>query len=101
MPTHTEQDSSCKFPRGIEPVIDPWRCEARPCVPACPFDVLVIRRRTSEERSGMSPLHRFKSFVHGNKLAFVVDAEACRGCGLCLQACSERAIRLQQRNSSG
>lgn len=99
MPNSTEQVASCKFPPGVvEPVIDPSRCEAKgPCVPACPYDVLMIRPLTSEEKASLSPLQRLKSFVHGNKRAFVVDAEACRGCGLCVQICPEHAIRLQRR----
>ena len=80
------------------PVVDPRRCEAEgPCVPACPFDVLEIRGLTTVDKAGLSPLHRLKAFVHGNKRAFVVDADACRGCGLCVQVCPERAIRLQRR----
>jgi 4Fe-4S ferredoxin len=94
-----EQAVSCKFPPGvIEPVIDPARCEAKgPCVPACPFDVLTIRPLTRDEKASLPPLQWFKSFVHGNKRAFVVDADACRGCGLCVQVCPEQAIRLQRR----
>jgi NAD-dependent dihydropyrimidine dehydrogenase PreA subunit len=90
----------CKFPPGVMvPDIDPSRCEAKgPCVPACPFDVLAIRTLSPEERTSLSPIQRFRSFVHGNKRAFVTNADACRGCGLCVAVCPEKAIKLERRD---
>jgi NAD-dependent dihydropyrimidine dehydrogenase PreA subunit len=58
---------------------------------------LEIRTLTIAERAELTPLQRFRSFVHGNERAFVVDAEACRGCGLCVDACPEQAIKLKRR----
>ncbi len=81
------------------PVIDPMRCEAAgPCVPICPYDVLVIRPVPPEERSKLPFIGRVKLFVHGGKQAFVVNADACHGCGLCVQACPEKAIKLRKAN---
>jgi len=89
---------ACKFPPGIMvPVIDPGRCEAKgPCVAACPFDVLAIRVVPAAEKAAFPFFDRVKLFFHGGKQAFAVNADACRGCGLCVQVCPEEAIKLRR-----
>jgi NAD-dependent dihydropyrimidine dehydrogenase PreA subunit len=91
-------DPNCRFaPGSMIPVIDPMRCEAKgPCVPICPYDVLVLREVPREEKSRLPLIGRLKLFVHGGQQAFVLDPKACRGCGLCVQACPEQAIKLQK-----
>ena len=42
----------------------------------------------------MSLIGKLKARVHGNRQAFVVHAEACHACGLCVTACPEKAIKL-------
>jgi 4Fe-4S ferredoxin len=94
----TEPDPNCKFDPGVMvPIIDPVRCEAAgPCVPICPYDVLVIQAIPREEKAALSVVRRLKLFVHGGKRAFVLDPGSCRGCGLCVKACPEKAIKLQR-----
>jgi NAD-dependent dihydropyrimidine dehydrogenase PreA subunit len=92
-------DADCKCDAGFMiPIIDPIRCEAKgPCVPICPYDVLVIRTVPEEEKAQLSMMGRLKLFVHGGKQAFAENPDACHGCGLCVRVCPEKAIKLQRR----
>jgi 4Fe-4S ferredoxin len=92
-------DPDCRFdPGSMIPVIDPTRCEAKgPCVPVCPYDVLAIRTVPDEDKAAFPFLARFKLRVHGGRQAFAIAPDACRGCGLCVQVCPEKAIKLQKR----
>jgi len=76
-------------------VVDARRCEAKAaCVAVCPYDVFEVRRLTVDERAELSFLGKLKAWAHGNQRAFVVRAEACHACGLCVKACPEQAITL-------
>lgn len=80
---------------GVGPRIDPARCEGKgACVDVCPFDVFEIRRLAPAERRALPWVARLKVAVHGGRQGFVVSADACQACALCVAACPERAIRL-------
>jgi 4Fe-4S ferredoxin len=85
----------CKEQGLLAPVIDRNRCEGKEdCVRVCPYDVFEIGTLTTAQRSDLSFKGRLKAWAHGGKQAFAVRAAECHGCGLCVQACPEKAIRL-------
>ena len=93
MPEMTED---CRPDAGdLAPVIDLAKCEGKAdCLRVCPYDVFEVRVATGAERSSLGLLAQLKSLAHGHKKAFVIHADQCHACGLCVQACPETAIRL-------
>jgi 4Fe-4S ferredoxin len=88
--------AACKQPPGvIAPSVDFTRCEGKAdCVTVCPENVFEIRRIEAADYQALRPLQRFKLRVHGMKVAYAPNADACRACGLCVSACPEHAITL-------
>lgn len=86
----------CKQPAGVvAPVVDSHRCEGRgDCLRVCPYGVFEIRKLTGDERGALPLRARIKVWAHGGAQAFVTHGDQCHACGLCVQSCPERAIRL-------
>ncbi|MGU7853089.1 4Fe-4S binding protein [Burkholderia orbicola] len=91
--------ADCKQKAGvIAPVVDPKRCEGKgDCVTVCPENVFEVRRIDQDDYLDLGLMHRLKLRVHGMKVAYTPNAQACRSCGLCVTACPERAITLARR----
>jgi 4Fe-4S ferredoxin len=88
-------DSCKQEPGTIKPVVDWKRCEGKAdCVRVCPESVFEIRRIAGSDYAQLNLLHRFKQRVHGMRVAYTPNVDACRACGLCVQACPEHAITL-------
>ena len=87
---------SCKDePARVAPIIDRNRCEAKAaCVKICPYHVFEIRPLEAADRAALNLVGKLKAWVHGNRQAYVVQAQDCHACGLCIKACPEQAIRL-------
>ena len=88
--------SQCKGqPHAVAPVVDPTRCEGKSdCVRVCPYNVFEVRRMDGADFAELGLFSRLKSMVHGRKLAYTPNADDCLACGLCVEACPEKAISL-------
>ncbi|MBS1123974.1 MAG: Ferredoxin [Deltaproteobacteria bacterium] len=87
---------SCKSPPGkLAPQVDRAKCEGKTeCVKVCPFDVFEVRRIDDADFARLGLFAKLKSVAHGRKTAYAPRAAACEGCGKCVAACPEKAIRL-------
>ena len=90
------RQAECKQEPGlIIPVVKLARCEGKgDCVRVCPENVFAVRRIDDADFRNFGPLQKFKLFVHGMQVAYTPNADACRACGLCVEACPEHAITL-------
>lgn len=82
-------------PGAFAPRVDLRRCEGKAaCVAVCPYGVFEVRRIADADFAALPLLSRLRQMVHGRRVAYTPNAEACRACGLCVAACPERAIDL-------
>jgi 4Fe-4S ferredoxin len=98
----SEANSNCKEPALLLPVIDRHRCEGKAdCLRVCPYDVFELSILDGAQRAALPFLPRLKARFHGWRQAFAVRADQCRACGLCVEACPEKAITLVRAGSAG
>jgi NAD-dependent dihydropyrimidine dehydrogenase PreA subunit len=97
-PTASARPASCSQEPGfVVPIVDFGSCEGKgDCVRVCPENVFVLRRIDDEDYRELGFLQKIKQRVHGMKVAYTPNADACRGCSLCVSACPEHAITLRR-----
>ena len=98
--SNPEAHAECgQEPGKFAPVVDFSRCEGKgDCVRVCPESVFELRRIDRVDYAELPLLNKIKLRLHGMQVAYAPQADACRGCSLCVSACPEHAITLR-RNS--
>ena len=99
-PTLDRPVGECKqLPGLFQPVINMKRCEGKgDCERVCPESVFEVRRIDDADYATLGFLNKLKVRVHGMKMAYTPNVDACLACGLCVAACPEKAITLSRRN---
>lgn len=81
--------------KTVYPIIDKVKCDGdAACIRVCPNNVFSVREITDDENKQLPFLGRFKTKIKGRAKSFVVRAELCIGCNLCVTNCHENAIKL-------
>lgn len=62
----------------------------------CPEGVFELRRIEPADYAGLPLLNQLKLRVHGMRVAYTPQVDACRTCSLCVSACPEHAITLHR-----
>jgi NAD-dependent dihydropyrimidine dehydrogenase PreA subunit len=99
-PTLDRPAGECKqLPCLFQPVINMKRCEGKgDCERVCPESVFEVRRIDDADYATLGFLNKLKVRVHGMKMAYTPNVDACLACGLCVAACPEKAITLSRRS---
>lgn len=92
-----EQQAHCDEEGGkLKPVVNFSDCGAKEdCVIVCPYDVFEMRPITEEDKATLNFKGKIKTFFDKRK-AYLTDPALCHACGLCVQACPEKAIKLRK-----
>ncbi|WP_411814327.1 ferredoxin family protein [Dehalococcoides mccartyi] len=88
-------------PGDFTPVINTSKCEGDgECTMICPNSVFKIYHLSAEEKDRLPFIARLKVSAHGGKQARLIHAERCEGCGNCVSACHEKAVKLKKNQTA-
>lgn len=80
---------------SVIPRINIHKCDGDGrCVAVCPNDVFELYTLTDSTIKKFPMLSRLKIKIKGAQKSRVVNSFACSACGLCVDACHEKAIEL-------
>lgn len=99
MSNKTQYKSHCDDTGGkLMPLVNFNNCGAKEdCVAVCPYDVFEMLPITLADKSQLNFKGKIKTFFFKHK-AYLTDPTLCQACGLCVQACPEKAIKLIKLN---
>jgi 4Fe-4S ferredoxin len=88
----------CKQRAGaFKPVVNLKHCEGKAdCVRVCPEHVFRVERIKAGDYRELGLLDKLRMRVHGMRVAYTPNADACLSCGLCVSACPEHTITLER-----
>lgn len=91
----SEIKNHCKEDAGkVFPIVNFNDCGGKEdCVEICPYNVFEMRPIMKDDKIKLNFKGQIKTFFIKQK-AYVINPEQCHSCGLCLQACPEKAIKL-------
>ena len=82
-------------PHTVVPLVNYNKCEAKGmCTHVCSRQVFRISKISDEQFAGLSFFGKLRSIFSENRKSIVVHPELCNRCGLCVNYCPTKAIRL-------
>jgi NAD-dependent dihydropyrimidine dehydrogenase PreA subunit len=80
--------------KKLMPIVNFNSCGCKEdCVAVCPYNVFEVRPISKKDKATLNLKGQIKTFFYPGK-AYVINPEQCHACGLCVQACPEKAIKL-------
>ncbi len=88
-------NSNCsEVAKKLMPIVNFNSCGGKEdCVAVCPYDVFKMLPISKDDRAKLNLKGQIKTFFFNQK-AYVINPDQCHSCGLCVQACPEKAIKL-------
>jgi NAD-dependent dihydropyrimidine dehydrogenase PreA subunit len=94
-----DQSNCSDVSQKLMPIVNFNNCGGKEdCVVVCPYDVFEMRPISKEDKEKLNLKGKIKTFFFEQK-AYVTKPDLCHSCGLCIQTCPEKAIKLTRFNN--